>query len=116
MNCSVAVEFTDVLKSYQRHSGQLLLRSHVKKAFRWSKATQLFDALKGVSFQIQLGESVAIIGGNGAGKSTLLSLVAGLVPPDRGNVDVNGRVAALLELGSGFHPDLTGKENVMLNA
>ena len=59
---------------------------------------------------------MAIIGANGAGKSTLLSLVAGLAKPDEGSVSIDGRVAALLELGSGFHPDLTGSENVQLNA
>ena len=75
-----------------------------------------FDALKGVSFQVAKGEGLAVIGSNGAGKSTLLSIVTGLAKPDKGKVAVNGRVAALLELGSGFHPDLTGAENVYLNA
>jgi ABC-type polysaccharide/polyol phosphate transport system ATPase subunit len=65
---------------------------------------------------VERGESLAVVGPNGAGKSTLLSLVAGLTKPDRGTVTVNGRVAALLELGAGFHPDLTGHENVRLNA
>jgi len=75
-----------------------------------------FQALKGVSFEVAPGESLAVVGANGAGKSTLLSLVTGLSRPDKGTVIVNGRVAALLELGSGFHPDLTGMENVFLNA
>ena len=75
-----------------------------------------FYALRNVSFKVYEGESLAIIGANGAGKSTLLSIIAGLCRPDSGSVQVNGRIAPLLEIGSGFHPDLTGVENVMLNA
>src|SRR5205807_4501789 len=75
-----------------------------------------FYALKNVSFEIESGNSVAIIGSNGAGKSTLLSLIYGLAKPSEGTITVNGKVAALLELGSGFHPDLTGAENLVLNA
>ncbi|HWQ57273.1 MAG TPA: ABC transporter ATP-binding protein [Bryobacteraceae bacterium] len=69
-----------------------------------------------MSFRVEPRESLAVIGPNGAGKSTLLSLVAGLAKPDEGVIAVTGRVAALLELGSGFHYDLTGAENVRLNA
>ncbi len=110
------IEFRDVWKSFHRHSGQLLLRAHVQRLASWRKPVERFDALKKISFRMERGESLAVVGANGAGKSTLLSLIAGLVPPDRGRVDVRGRVAALLELGSGFHPDLTGAENVHLNA
>jgi len=69
-----------------------------------------------VTFDVVEGESIAVIGGNGAGKSTLLSLVTGLAIPNEGSIQVKGRVAALLELGAGFHPDLTGRENVYMNA
>lgn len=75
-----------------------------------------FFALKNVSFSVEEGEGLAVVGANGAGKSTLLGLVAGLAQPDEGTLRVNGRIAALLELGSGFHPDLTGAENVRVNA
>jgi ABC-type polysaccharide/polyol phosphate transport system ATPase subunit len=76
----------------------------------------VFYALKDVSFHLEQGESMAVIGRNGAGKSTLLGVAAGLCEPSEGSVAVRGRVAALLELGSGFHPDLTGVENIRLNA
>jgi ABC-type polysaccharide/polyol phosphate transport system ATPase subunit len=76
----------------------------------------VFYALKDISFRIFERETVAVVGCNGAGKSTLLSLVAGLAVPTTGKVGISGRLAALMQLGSGFHPDLTGHENVRLNA
>ena len=72
-------------------------------------------ALRDVSLQVEPGESVGLVGRNGSGKSTLLRLVAGIIKPTRGRVAVGGRVGSLLELGAGFHPDFTGRENVFLN-
>src|SRR6202162_4213133 len=109
------IEFQGVSKSFGRHAGQMLLRNHLTQFFRRGHKERFF-ALKNVSFRLEKGESLAVVGPNGAGKSTLLSLVAGLSKPDSGKVTVNGRLAALLELGSGFHYDLTGRENVRLNA
>ncbi len=109
------IEFRGVSKSFPHAAGRMLLRTRMLEWFGAHKHERFF-ALRNVTFDLQDGESVALIGGNGAGKSTLLSLVAGLAAPDAGTVAVNGRIAALLELGSGFHPDLTGAENLVLNA
>lgn len=109
------IEFRDVSKSFARSSGRMLLRTMLTDRVS-RKRSERFQALQDVSFSVEQGESLAVIGPNGAGKSTLLGLVAGLCKPDSGMVRVHGRVAALLELGSGFHPDLTGEENVRLNS
>lgn len=74
-----------------------------------------FDALNNVSLSINEGETVALLGFNGSGKSTLLKLISGVIQPDQGTVRTRGRVAGLIEVGAGFHPDLTGRENVFLN-
>src|SRR4051794_3165104 len=111
----MSIKFQGVSKIFHRHTGQRLIRSHLLDRFRRDPERD-FYALKNVTFQIGEGERVGIVGRNGAGKSTLLSLVCGLALPEKGRIEVNGRIAALLELGSGFHPDLTGEENVYLNA
>jgi len=111
----IRIDCDSVSKRFHRHTGPRLLRQHAGSWLRKTRQT-VFYALKDVSFQVRSGESVAIVGRNGAGKSTLLSVITGLAAPDEGRIAVNGRVAALLELGSGFHPDLSGRENLILNA
>src|SRR6185369_858938 len=110
-----AIVFHEVWKSFARHAGQLLIRDRLLQLVR-STPHEKFHALREISFAIHHGESVAVIGHNGAGKSTLLNLTTSLCRPDRGHVAVHGRIAALLDLGAGFHPDLTGAENVRTNA
>ena len=109
------IEFHDVSKWFTHITGQQLLRTHIERWFGRDHVEN-FVALKHISFQLEAGQSLGVIGVNGAGKSTLLSLAAGLSTANEGRVVINGRVGALLELGSGFHPDLTGAENLILNS
>lgn len=109
------IEFHHVSKTFARAGSRMLLRDYLGVLFR-RRRRDPFYALRDVSLSVNRGEGLAVIGPNGAGKSTLLGLVAGLSQPNEGRVEVNGRVAALLELGAGFHPDLTGRENIWLNA
>src|ERR1017187_9638407 len=110
-----AVAFEGVSKYFNRHSGQMLIRDRVRNVLR-PRPREHFFALRDVSFAVGRGESLAIVGQNGAGKSTLLNIATRLCSPSEGTVRISGCVAALLELGAGFHGDLTGTENVRINA
>jgi lipopolysaccharide transport system ATP-binding protein len=109
--------FENVYKSYPTYH-------HITAGFKnfllnFSKALKVYQqrhiVLRGISFEVKKGECVGFIGRNGAGKSTLLGLTARVLKPDSGKIVVKGRVSPLLELGAGFHPDLTGRENIILN-
>src|SRR5437773_4511968 len=115
-----AIEVAHVSKIYRRYAQRkqfatlksaLLSRSLIADL----KPDQTFSALRGVSFSVAAGRTFGIIGRNGSGKSTMLKLVAGITKPTSGTVTVQGRISALIELGAGFHPEISGRENVLIN-
>ena len=115
-----AIDVSHVSKIYRRYAQRkqfATLKSALLKGSLISdlKADQTFSALKDVSFTVRAGRTFGIIGNNGSGKSTMLKLVAGITKPTSGSVKVNGRVSALIELGAGFHPEISGRENVFIN-
>lgn len=116
---STAIEFRDVSKSYPLYhhigSGIKDLLFHPRRAVKLLRGRK-YTAIENISFTVDKGEAVALIGRNGAGKSTSLGLVAGVIKPSSGSVITHGRIASMLELGGGFHPELTGRENIILNA
>lgn len=110
-----AIRLRGVSRSFRIvHDRNLTLKETVLRRRR-THSTELW-AVRGIDLDVAPGESIGIIGQNGSGKSTLLKLLAGIIPPQEGTVEIAGTVASMLELGSGFHPDFTGRENVYMNA
>jgi len=112
---SEVIRLEGVSKAFRRQQGRTL-RELAAALLSGQAFWEPFYALHDVSFSVQRGETLGIIGRNGSGKSTILKIIAGVTAPSKGQVYVRGRVSPLIELGAGFHPDLTGRENVFMNA
>jgi ABC-type polysaccharide/polyol phosphate transport system ATPase subunit len=116
----VAVQVNDVYKFYKKYANQhkfLTIKSAMvnKTLFGDLQANERFEALRGVSFDVKSGQTLGIIGENGSGKSTMLKILAGISKPTSGSIITKGRISALIELGAGFHPEISGRENVFIN-
>lgn len=109
------IEISSVTKEFTLRHRRSLKELAVMAFRREDLGINTFKALDDVTFDVAEGETVALLGFNGSGKSTLLKLISGVLRPDGGQVRARGRVAGLIEVGAGFHPDLTGRENVFLN-
>ena len=115
-----AIDIVGLEKSFKRQTlsrgGYTTLKSSLFGLFRRAGREQpaVTRAVAGLTMRVPQGASIGVIGRNGSGKSTLLKLITGIYKPTKGRISVNGRVAALIELGAGFHPDFTGRENLML--
>lgn len=121
MLSDIAICFEQVQKKFSKGSNQHgCLRDDITRLFRRGEPESAlreneFYALKDVSFKIMSGMCVGLYGPNGSGKSTLLKLIANVISPSSGKIEINGRIAPLIELGAGFHPDLNGMENIYMN-
>ncbi|MCB9812842.1 MAG: ABC transporter ATP-binding protein [Pseudomonadales bacterium] len=114
MSSDVAISIQHVSKLFRKQN-QRTFKELIPALFGGKKVAESFWALKDIDLEIKKGETIGIIGVNGSGKSTLLKLIAGVSQPTKGKITTVGRMAPLIELGAGFHPELTGRENVYLN-
>ena len=116
MTKDVVINVKDVKKSFKIYSD----KGHTLKErllfFKQRNSYTRHEVLKGVTLEIKKGEVVGLVGHNGCGKSTLLKLMTKIIYPDKGKIEINGKISSLLELGAGFHPDMTGRENIYTNA
>lgn len=115
MRTDIAISAENLGKCYQIYAQPI---DRLKQSF-WRRRKKFFKefwALRNATFEIRVGETIGIIGSNGSGKSTLLQLICGIVSPTTGDIRINGRIAAMLELGAGFNPEFSGRENVLINA
>ncbi len=112
----IVINVKDVKKSFKIYSD----KGHTLKErllfFKQRNSYTRHEVLKGVTLEIKKGEVVGLVGHNGCGKSTLLKLMTKIIYPDKGKIEINGKISSLLELGAGFHPDMTGRENIYTNA
>ena len=114
MNSDNVIEVNHINKSFRVYQD----KSHQLKdavIFRNSKY-EIRNVIKDISFSVKKGEAVGLIGKNGCGKSTTLKMLTKILKPDSGNISIKGRVSSLIELGAGFHPDMSGRENIYINA
>jgi len=108
------IKIENITKEF-RLNKQKTFKEFLPALFGGKETVAKFNALENISFEVKKGETVGIIGPNGSGKSTILKLIAGVMSPTKGKITVKGRVSPLIELGAGFHPELTGTENIYLN-
>lgn len=114
MNTDTVIKFDHVTKQFDKLNHKTF-KEFIPALFKGEKTKESFTALNDISFEIKKGETVGIIGPNGSGKSTILKLIAGVMSSTTGKVSVHGNISPLIELGAGFHPELTGRENIFLN-
>ena len=116
-----AIVIQDVVKSFRKRTIRGEYTTFKSELVRWLRGDrqprhkQFIEALRGINLRIPKGKTMAILGRNGSGKSTLLKLITGIYAPTTGKIDVHGRISALLDLGAGFHPDFSGRENILIN-